>query len=119
MSGIYALEKQLSEGKIQIAERDKVLELRKHPLFQELIEKQFCQVECSRYTHASGDPALTSAQRADALNIAQAAGHLRRWLNVVIQLGNQAESQREGIEEALLEARQEEEQADTQQQGGD
>jgi hypothetical protein len=48
---------------------------------------------------------LHSLQRTDALNIAQAAGHLKRFLNVAIQMGDQAANSVEAINEALDEER--------------
>lgn len=63
----------------------------------------FCLKECARYVQASGDPALNAESRQDALNIAQAAGHLKRYLSVVIQMGNHAERQMPDLDNAILE----------------
>lgn len=70
--------------------------------------EEFCVNECARYAQASADPALSANERADALAIAQSAGHLRRFLSVVIQMGNSAENTIADIEAALEEARAEE-----------
>ena len=64
--------------------------------------------ECARYAQVSGDPNVDATGRADALAIAQAAGHLKRYLSVVVQMGNHAENEIVNIEQAIDEARAEE-----------
>lgn len=108
MSEVYALEKQLEDGKEFITRRDRALKLYNNPEFKKLILDEFCGTECARYAQSSADPALNDRQRADALAIAQAAGHLRRFLSVTIQMGNQAERLAPEIEQSILEARGEE-----------
>jgi hypothetical protein len=108
MSEVYALEKQLSEGKLAQERRALALKLHANPDFKKLILEEFCVTECARYAQLSGDPSLDKTQQADALALAQAAGHLRRFLSVVVTLGNNAEAREEEIEQAILEARQEE-----------
>lgn len=58
--------------------------------FKKLILEDFCINECARYAQMSADPNLTKDERADALAIAQAAGHLRRYLAVIHAMGNTA-----------------------------
>lgn len=108
MSEVFALEKQLADSKISIERREKALKLYKNPEFKSLIMDEFCGTECARYAQSSADPALDDRSRADALAIAQAAGHLRRFLSVVISMGNQAERLIPDLEVAIEEARQEE-----------
>lgn len=108
MSEVSALEKQLNDAKVAIERRATALRLYNHPDFKNLIIDEFCTKECARYAQASADPALNADQRADSLGIAQAAGHLRRFLSVIVTMGNQAEGQMSSIEEAIEEARQEE-----------
>lgn len=110
MSEVYALEKQLSESKLSLLRREKALKLYNNPEFKSLILDEFCTTECARYAQSSADPALNADQRADALAIAQAAGHLRRFLSVVVSMGNQAERLIPDLEMAIEEARQEENQ---------
>jgi hypothetical protein len=107
MSEVFALERQLVEVQEHVKLRDTALKLAANPEFKSLILDRFCVQECARYAQSSADPALTAEQRADALNIAQAAGHLRRFLSVTVQMGSQAERQVTDLEEAILEARQE------------
>lgn len=108
MSEVFALEKQLEDGKHLVAKRELALKLYNNSDFKKLILEEFCTQECARYAQLSADPSLKENERADALAMAQAAGHLRRFLSVTIQLGNQAERIGPEIEQAIQEARQEE-----------
>lgn len=108
MSTVDQLEAQIEQLQELAARRDLALKLEKNREFKKLILDDFCVQECARYAHASADPNLTSEQRADALALAQASGHLRRFLSVVVQMGNQAESEIEQVREAIEEARREE-----------
>lgn len=107
MSEVTGLEKQLSDAKVFVENREVAQRLYRNADFKKLILDGFCLKDCARYAQESQDPALTAAQQADALNIAQAAGHLRRYLAIQIQLGNHAEGQIQSIEEALVEVRSE------------
>ena len=105
MNDLEALQKQRTDAEEFIARRERALRLADNPDFKHLVLNEFCVQECARYAQSSADPALKSEQRADALGIAQAAGHFRRWMSVVIQMGNQAESQLEAIDQAIDEVR--------------
>ena len=108
MSEVYALEKQLEGSKKAIELRQIALRLSQNPDFKKLILEEFCVNEAARYVHTSADPAMNAEQRADALAIAQAGGHLKRYLSVVMQMGYQAESQLVSLQEAIEQARLEE-----------
>ena len=107
MSEVLALEKQLQTAKQLAARREMALKLGDNREFKQLILKDFCVEECARYAQSSADPALTIEQRQDALALAQAAGHLRRYLSVVVQMGNTANNEIPQIEVAIEELRQE------------
>lgn len=107
MSEVFDLERQLAENQQIVKLRDTALKLYGNPEFKSLILDRFCVQECARYAHSSADPALTAEQRTDALNMAQAAGHLRRFLSITVQMGNHAERQIGDLEDAIVEARQE------------
>lgn len=107
MSEVTGLEKQLSDAKVLLENRETILKLFRNSDFKKVILDGFCVRDCARYAQESQDPALTSAQQADALNMAQAAGHLRRYLDIQLRLGNMAEGQIPSIEEALVEVRSE------------
>lgn len=104
MSEVYALKKQREDSQIAMEQRDIALRLSNNPDFKKLILNEFCINECARYAQASADPALNEMQRADSLAIAQAAGHLRRFLSVKVQMGNNAERQLPDLDSAILEA---------------
>ena len=108
MSEVTALEKQLEEAKVFITRRDLAVKLYNNPEFKKLIIDEFCGSECARYAQTSADPALDDRQRADALAIAQAAGHLRRYLSVIVTMGNQSEEMLDRLEAEIEVARQEE-----------
>lgn len=108
MSSVSRLEDQLKDTKALVERRDAILRLSKNADFRAVILDAFFVEECARYARESGDPALTAAQRQDALNIAQAAGHVKRFLNVQIQMGDAAEGSIVDLENAIEEARLEE-----------
>lgn len=108
MSEVFALEKQLEDSKEAIARRELALKLYKNPEFKKLVIDEFCTTECARYAQLSADPSLGPTERADALAMAQAAGHLRRFLSVVVTMGNQAERLLPDLESEIEAARQEE-----------
>lgn len=108
MSEVERLEKQLADTKLLIHRRELAQRLYANPDFKKLILDEFCVQECARYAQASADPSLGPVERADALAIAQSAGHLRRFLSVVIQMANASESTLVDLEEAIEEARREE-----------
>ena len=108
MSEVTALEKQLEEAKVFIARRDLAVKLYNNSEFKKLIIDEFCGSECARYAQTSADPALDDRQRADALAFAQAAGHLRRYLSVIVTMGNQSEEMLDRLEAEIEAARQEE-----------
>lgn len=108
MNDVTALEQQLSDAKKLVEQRQLALKLSRNRDFRKLILEEFCEKECARYAQNSSSPALSAEERADCLGIAQAAGHLKRWLSVQVQMGAHAERDMPNIEEALVEARLEE-----------
>lgn len=102
---IESLERQLVDTKAQVAFGDAVARLVKNPDYRTVIEKGFMLEECARYAQASGNPALSDRERADALLIAQAAGALKRFLAVTIQISNQCANDILAIEHSIEEAR--------------
>ena len=110
MSEVLNLQKQRDDAKEMIEQAETALRLFNNPDFKKLILNEFCINECARYAQSSADPALNESQRADCLAIAQAAGHLRRFLSVKIQMGNQADRQMFDLDQAILEAQSEDQQ---------
>lgn len=108
VSTVQALEEQQSEMKL-VAERGQMaMRLYSNPDFRKLIMEGFCVTDCARYARESGNPALPAENRADSLAMAQAAGHLKRFLSVTVQMGHQAERNLAELGEALDEVRAEE-----------
>ena len=105
MSDIAALEEQAVERQKYVENRRIAQRLFSNRDFKKLILEEFCVNECARYAQNSANPALGPDERADSLAIAQAAGHLRRFLSVTIQMGNQAEVEIRQINEAIEEIR--------------
>lgn len=98
---IKGLEYQLEGNKEMVARAEDVRKLLETRLFRKVILEQFCEKECARYVQESCDPMLSAEQRADALALAQAAGHVRRWLDISMRLGEQATGSIERIQEML------------------
>ena len=112
MSQVTQLEQQKSDFKAAIEKRGMASRLMKNRDFRKLILEEFCTAECARYAQASADPNLSKDEQADALALAQAAGHIRRYLNVVDQMGNHAENMMGRLDDAIDEARLEEAELD-------
>ncbi len=105
MNQVEALEEQLKDEKLRVERRDAILRLAKNPDFRKVIIEEFCRNQCARYVHESGDPSLPAEQRADALAIALSAGHLKRFLNVNITMGDVASRTVIDLNQAIEEAR--------------
>ena len=108
MSNVDQLEQQLKGYKELAENRAAALRLFENSDFKKVILDQFMVQECARYAQTSGDPNMDANARADCLAIAQAAGHLKRYLSVVVQMGNHADGQMKDLEDAIDEARAEE-----------
>ena len=108
MSTVRELEHAIENAKEYIQRRDLALKLSENFEFRKLIIEDFMEKEAARLVHQSGDPVLDPQMRADALAMAQAAGHLKRYLNVMIQMGNSAEDHLKDYEDELVAARIEE-----------
>ena len=105
MSSVKDLEDHRKKAKELVELRNSALRLSNNRDFRKLILDYFCTEESARYAHASADPSLDATSRADALALAQAAGHLKRFLSVVVQMGHNAEREIVQIDEAIEEVR--------------
>lgn len=105
---VTALEGQMADLKAMQERRDAALRLSNNADFRKLILNFFCRDECARYAQASADPSLSAEDRANALALAQAAGHVRRFLSVQMQMGNNADGSILELEEMIAQARAEE-----------
>ena len=107
MSDLAGLLAQREQAREAIELRDAALKLTKNREFKKVILEHFFVTETARYAQISGDPALSKESREDALNLAQASGHTKRFLSVLVQMGNAAESNLAAIEQAILEVQME------------
>lgn len=107
-SQVQDLENQLQEALELIKLRDRAKRLVNNKDFKEIIENQFCLLECARLAQASADPNLSAQDRELALSMAQAAGHLRRFLQAIFLKAAQAERDLEELRANIEAARYEE-----------
>lgn len=105
LNHVQGLESQLERNRELIERRNLAIKLSSNRDFRRLILEDFCVKEAARLVGESADPVLDPKQRADALAMAQAGGHLRRFLSMMIQMGAVAERDMPDLEEALSEAR--------------
>lgn len=102
------------DAKIKLAAFEKLMSNRE---FKSVIMETFCVTECALYAQRSGNMLLSETQRADALSIAQAAGHLKTFLHIYgTQLAQKASKLPEFEEDLGLIEQEEAEEA--QEQGG-
>lgn len=109
-SVVEGLEGQLSDAKEMVERGIAARKLASNREFRKLVLDGFCKEDCARFAAQSGDPALDPQQRADAIAMAQAGGHLKRFLSATIQMGETAAREIGDIEQELEEARVESEQ---------
>ena len=109
---ILELEDQKEKLEAAVARRKQALRLTENKDFRELIMEFYLKDECARLAHISADPALTELQRADAINMAQAAGHLKRFLSICVRMGESAITDLDDLEDRMADARNEEEHED-------
>lgn len=102
---VAQLENQKQGMEHTIRMRDAAERLQKTADWKLVIGQGFCLHEAARYAQESGDPALSATNRADSLALAQASGHLLRFLNAVRNIGNKAEYDMADLENELVKAR--------------
>lgn len=101
LADIQALENEVEQAKELIARRNAAIKLSKNPEFRQLFLKEYFESEAARLVQLSGDPALDPMQRADALAMAQATGHAKRYLSMCYQMGGVAEREIHDKEQEL------------------
>lgn len=105
---VTQLEAQLRDAKELARRRDLAIKLSKNKEFRELILDDYIVAEASRLAAAAGDPNLTEVQQRSMYSMALAPGHLKRYLQVITQMGDTGADSIPEIEEALEDARIEE-----------
>lgn len=105
MQEIQELEQHIANQKTLVDMADAAMRLSNNADFRKVIMNGFCLTEAARYVQESGDPGLSKEDRQDALNMAQASGHLKRFLSVTVLMGNQADNSVREAEMRLAELR--------------
>ena len=105
MSDVNELEFDLKNYEVQKLRLEQAERLSRNSDFRLLIIDGFCRDEAARFVQGSADPMLSAEERADSLNMAQASGHLKRWLQFQIRMGQTAEKNIAEIEQELVELR--------------
>jgi len=105
MSELQELEQQKAQYALAIERWQRLERLRSQLEWKHLIEEGFLLQDCARYTHASVDTAIPKEQREDALKIAQAAGYLSKFLEVLETQGRYAQNRLPELDAAIEEAR--------------
>lgn len=77
-------------------ERKKLAEsLLTNRAFKRLILDEYFVTEAARLVQMSGDIRLSQLDREHALAMAQATGHLKRYLSSIVQMGNVAQNDKD------------------------
>lgn len=102
MSDISELEKQFETNKRQVYLGGLAEKLSENKDFRELILEEFCQREVARAMGMAGDPSQLMEKnptelREQMIRIAEAGGHLKRFLTAQVMMGRTAASQNEQI----------------------
>lgn len=109
MSEIYNdiqdLEAQIKNAEELLANRNMALKLGDNHEFRKLILDEYFVKEAARLVQLSTDPSLDKDQQADALAMAQATGHVKRYLSMIVQMGAHAERDLPDAKQTLEELR--------------
>ena len=111
MSELQELEQQRADIQEALELRDAALRLSENKDFRRLFIEMYFKTEAARLVQLSSDPVLKQDQREDALSMAQATGHAKRFLSMLVVRGNTLSRDVEDLEQQIVEARQEEENA--------
>lgn len=101
MSMVTELEEQIDSVKTFRKQADRVLRLSKNRDFRELVLDGFCRDEMARLAHVSGDPGISFDDQKKASDMSRAGGHLKRFLNTILQHADAAERDLPAMEEQL------------------
>lgn len=98
---IGALERQILGEKEAHARFEAIDRLFRNRDFKKVILEDFATKDCARYTRESCDPMLNPEQRADALAMAQASGHLLRYLDMADRMGSVSKDKIRELEDEI------------------
>ena len=91
MSDIHDLETGIQNAEELVARRNMAIRLSNNPDFRTVFHDDYFVTEAARLVQLSADPSMDPEQRADALAMAQATGHTKRYLSMMFQMGAVAE----------------------------
>jgi hypothetical protein len=107
MSDIQELVRDIENAENLLERRNMAIKLSENREFRKLFMEDYFTTEAARMVQLSGDPSMDAQQRADALAMAQATGHTKRYLSMMIQMGAVAERELPDMHAALAELRSE------------
>jgi len=105
LADIQALEQGIKDAEILIGRRQMALRLSENREFRKLILEDYCVTEAARLVQLSADTIMPHNERADALAMAQATGHLKRYLSMMVQMGAHSERELPQLQAQLDEMR--------------
>jgi hypothetical protein len=105
MSDLQDLEQQRQDAQEAVSLRDAALRLSENKDFRLLFIDMYFKTEAARLVQMSGDPILTPQQREDALEMAKATGHTKRFLSMLVVRGNTVARDIEDLDQAIEQAR--------------
>jgi hypothetical protein len=100
-SQLQELEQALETAKKNVALRDALLKLQGNKDFKKLVTETYLVNAAADFARQSGDPAMGERQRADALAMAQAPGHFKRFMHLVFAQGQQSEADIPELERSI------------------
>jgi len=105
MSDILSLEQGIKDAEELVVRRDMAMKLALNHEFRKLFMEDYFEKEAARLVQLSADPSLSADQRADALAMAQATGHTKRYLSMMIRMGSHVEDELPEMRSTLEEMR--------------
>lgn len=105
MSDIQDLERGIADAEELISRRNMAIKLSENFEFRRLFMQEYFVTEAARLVQFSSDPAGDKQQREDALSMAMATGHTKRYLSMAIQMGAVAERELPEMRRTLEELR--------------
>lgn len=107
MAEVAELEYQKEGYNRAIKRMEQVKRLLVNPDFKTFIMEGFCLNDAARYVQEAGDPLMPKENREDALNMAMASGHLKRFIAFTLRFGETAQRGMEELDSEIELARQE------------
>ena len=107
-AAILEVEQQLKDARDAMALRDMAVKLSTNREFRKLIIEGFIQTETNRLMVCAGDVRFKKEDRDQMMESALAGGHLKRYLNYIQMVGDNAERSIPEAEQTLAQIRSEE-----------